>query len=195
MTTTVAHRPGVLADVMPGALVRDLALISGAAALTGVAAQIALPLPFTPVPLSLQTFTVLLAGAALGPLRGGLAMALYLTAGVMGVPWFSEQRSGWELASFGYIIGFVIAASLVGALARRGADRTVAGTVWLMILGNLAIYALGVPWLMGSLDVELVRALELGVVPVLIGDALKITLAAGLLPFAWRLVGSPRTLG
>lgn len=194
MTTAVAHRPRVLADMLPGALVRDLALIGGAAALTGVAAQVAITLPFTPVPLSLQTLTVLLSGAALGPLRGGLAMALYLIAGVVGVPWFSEQRSGWELASFGYIIGFVVAASLVGALARRGADRTVAGTARLMILGNLAIYALGVPWLMASLGVGPVRAVELGVVPFLIGDALKITLAAGLLPAAWRLVGPPRML-
>ncbi len=169
-----------------------MVLVVGAAALTGVAAQIAVPLPFTPVPLSLQTLTVLLAGAALGPMRGGVAMLLYLVAGMAGIPWFSEQRSGFDFPSFGYILGFVLAAIVVGALARRGADRTVAGTIGLMIIGNLMIYALGVAWLANSLGLSVPRALELGAVPFLIGDALKILLAAGLLPGAWRLIGDRR---
>ena len=189
MTAQVAPRPRVLADLIPGALVRDVALVIAAAVLTGIAAQISIPLPFTPVPISLQTFTVLLAGAALGPIRGGLGMLLYLGAGLFGVPWFSEQQSGWEFASFGYIIGFVAAAVVVGALARRGADRTVLGAVWLMALGNLVIYVLGVAWLASWLAVDLPTALEFGVWPFLIGDALKIALAAGLLPAAWKLAG------
>ena len=192
MTAQVAHRPRVLADLIPGSLVRDILLVLGAAALTGVAAQVAVPLPFTPVPLSLQTLTVLMAGAALGPVRGGIAMLLYLVAGVAGVPWFSEQQSGVEFASFGYIVGFVLAAVLVGAMARRGADRTVIGTAGLMIVGNLVIYALGVAWLASSLGVGVGRAVELGALPFLMGDALKIALAAGLMPAAWRLVGEPR---
>lgn len=191
MTADVAYRPRVLADLIPGTVARDLALVIGAAILTGLAAQISVPLPFTPVPLSLQTFTVLLAGAALGPMRGGLGMTVYLVAGMAGVPWFSEQRSGWDFASFGYIVGFVLAAALVGALARRGADRTVMGTAGLMVVGNLVIYALGVPWLMASLSIDPVRAVALGVVPFLIGDGLKIAVAAGLLPGAWRLAGRP----
>ena len=194
MTAHVAHRPLVLADLVPGSMVRDVALVLGAAALTGLAAQVSIPLPFTPVPLSLQTLTVLLAGAALGPMRGGMAMLLYLVAGIVGVPWFSEQRSGFDFPSFGYIVGFVIAAIVVGAIARRGADRTVAGTVALMVVGNLLIYALGVAWLASSLGVALPRALELGAIPFLIGDGLKIALAAGLLPAAWRLAGN-RTRG
>ncbi|MGH2380681.1 MAG: biotin transporter BioY [Candidatus Limnocylindria bacterium] len=189
MTAQVAHRPLVLADLVPGALVRDVALVLGAATLTGLAAQISVPLPFTPVPISLQTLTVLLAGAALGPIRGGSAMLLYLVAGMAGVPWFSEQRSGFDFPSFGYIIGFVLAAVVVGAMARRGADRTVVGAVGLMIVGNLLIYALGVAWLASSLGVTLARALELGAIPFLVGDGLKIALAAGLLPAAWRLAG------
>lgn len=192
MTAQAAARPRVLADLIPGELVRDVALVVGAAALTGVAAQIAVPLPFTPVPLSLQTLTVLLAGAALGPMRGGAAMGLYLVAGVLGVPWFSEQRSGWEFASFGYIVGFVLAAIVVGGLARRGADRTVPGTTGLMVLGNLLIYVLGVSWLAVSLKVDLPTALGLGATPFLIGDALKIAVAAALLPAAWRLAGATR---
>ncbi len=189
MTAQVAHRPGVLADLVPGALIRDFVLVVGAAALTGVAAQIAVPLPFTPVPLSLQTLTVLLAGAALGPMRGGMAMLLYLVAGLVGVPWFSEQQSGWAFASFGYIIGFVVAAIVVGAFARRGTDRTVIGAVWLMALGNLVIYAIGVTWLASWLAIDLPTALDYGVWPFLVGDALKIALAAGLLPAAWKLAG------
>jgi len=185
-----ALRPRVLADTIPGSLVRDIALVVGAAALTGVAAQVSIPLPLTPVPISLQTFTVLLSGAALGPLRGGLAMGLYLVAGVAGVPWFSEQRSGIGFPSFGYIVGFVVAAILVGGLARRGADRTVLGSIGLMVLGNLVIYALGVPWLMVALNADLATGLQFGAIPFLIGDALKIALAAGLLPAAWWLVGS-----
>ena len=141
------------------------------------------------MPISLQTLTVLLAGAALGPMRGGMAMVLYLVAGLVGVPWFSEQRSGWEFASFGYIIGFVAAAVVVGALARRGADRTVLSAAWMMVLGNLVIYVFGVAWLASWLAVDLPTALELGVWPFLIGDALKIALAAGLLPAAWKLAG------
>lgn len=189
MTSAAASvRPRVLADLVPGRLARDLALVVGAAALTGVAAQVSIPLPFTPVPISLQTFTVLLSGAALGPFRGGGAMLLYLVAGTAGVPWFSEQRSGFDFPSFGYIIAFVLAGMVVGALARRGADRSVFGTLGMMALGNLLIYAIGVPWLMVSLEADLATGLELGVVPFLIGDALKIALAAVVLPATWRLV-------
>lgn len=192
MTARVAQRPRVLADLLPASLLRDVALVVGAAALTGLAAQILIPLPFTPVPISMQTFTVLLAGAALGPLRGGLSMGLYLLAGVLGVTWFSDHRSGWDFASFGYIVGFVAAAAMVGWFARRGADRNVLGTVAAMAAGNLVIYAIGVPWLMAWLGAGIGEGLQLGVVPFLLGDALKIALAAGLLPAAWHLAGNRR---
>ncbi|MBA2632958.1 MAG: biotin transporter BioY [Chloroflexi bacterium] len=188
----LVDRPRVLADLIPGSLVRNIALVIGAAVLTGLAAQVTILLPFTPVPISLQTFTVLLSGAALGPIRGGLGMVLYLVAGLAGMPWFSEQRSGFDFPSFGYIVGFILAAALVGWLARRGLDRSVPGTVGIMVLGNLVIYALGVPYLASSIDVDLVTALELGAVPFLIGDGLKIALAAGLLPAAWWLAGTRR---
>jgi biotin transport system substrate-specific component len=191
--TTVALRPRVLADLVPGGLIRDLSLVVGAAALTGVAAQVAIPLPFTPVPISLQTFTVLLSAAALGPWRAGGAMLMYLGAGVAGVPWFSDQTSGIGFPSFGYIIGFVVAAMLVGALARRGADRSVAGTVVSMAAGNLVIYAVGVPYLAVAIGVDLADAIALGAIPFLIGDGLKIMLAAGVLPATWRLADRRRS--
>lgn len=188
MTTAAATTDRrVLADLVPGGLVRDVVLVVGAAALTGVAAQIAIPL--WPVPVTLQTLTVLLAGAALGPLRGGLSMGLYLVAGAAGVPWFAEQNSGLGFVTLGYVVGFVVAATLVGWLARRGADRTFRRTIGAMVAGNLVIYAIGVPYLALALGIGLVDAIGLGMTPFLIGDALKILLAAGLLPAAWRLAG------
>lgn len=192
MTTSVAARPRVLADLIPGGAIRDLALVVGVAAFTGAAAQVAVPLPFTPVPLSLQTFAVLLSAAALGPYRAGAAMLLYLAVGMAGVPWFAEQRSGIGFPSFGYLVGFVLAAAVVGWLARRGADRSVAGTAGIMVLGNLLIYAIGVPYLAFAIGVPLTEAVGLGLTPFLVGDGLKILLAAGLLPAAWRLSGSGR---
>jgi len=192
MTTTVVARPRVLADLVPGGAVRDVALVAGAAALTGLAAQVAIPLPFTPVPLSLQTFAVLLSAAALGPHRAAAAMLLYLAAGVGGVPWFAEQRAGVGFPSFGYIVGFVLAAVVVGALARRGSDRSVPGSMATMVLGNLVIYAVGVPYLALAIGVDLFTAVALGALPFLVGDALKILLAGGLLPAAWRVAGSRR---
>ncbi len=188
-TSIVATRRLVLADLVPGGLVRDIALVIGAAALVGITAQVAIPLPFTPVPITLQTFAVLLAGAALGPMRGVSSMLVYLAIGMAGVPWFAQQNSGWAFPTFGYIIGFVLAAGLTGALARRGLDRTVIGTIGLMTLGNLVIYAVGVPYLAAAIGASLTDAIRLGMTPFLVGDALKILLAAGLLPLTWRLVG------
>src|SRR3954451_216915 len=124
--SSVALTPSrrVLADVVPGGAVRDVVLVAGSAAFVGLAAQIAVPLPFTPVPLSGQTFAVLLSVAALGPARGALGMLLYAVAGIAGLPWFAGHQSGWAVPSLGYVLGFVLAAVVVGALARRGAART-----------------------------------------------------------------------
>lgn len=183
--TTLTVRPRVLADLIPGGLVRDLALVAGAAALTGLAAQVAIPL--WPVPVTLQTLTVLLAGAALGPVRGTAAMLVYLGVGAAGVPWFAEQNSGLAFPTLGYVIGFVVAAAVVGALARRRLDRTMVGAIGAMLLGNLVIYAIGVPYLAASLGMDLGQAVSVGAIPFLVGDGLKILLAAGLLPAAWRL--------
>ncbi|MEO8828642.1 biotin transporter BioY [Lapillicoccus sp.] len=181
--------PRVLGDVIPGGLARDSALVLGGAALTALAAQVSVPLPFTPVPLTLQTFAVLLVGAALGTTRGVLSMLVYLAVGVAGAPVFSHGTSGSAGASFGYDVGFVLAAALVGLLAERGATRGPLRTGAVMVLGNLTIYAVGVPWLMAVAHVDLPKALALGVVPFLIGDAIKVAVAAGMFPAAWRLAG------
>jgi biotin transport system substrate-specific component len=178
--------PRVLADFASRTAIAQVALVVGGAALVGISAQVAIPLPFTPVPLTLQTFAVLLVGASLGSLRGALSMVVYLLAGIVGVPWFAEGSSGFTSASFGYILGFIFAAFIVGRLAERGASTTALRTAGLMVVGNIAIYAVGVTWLKFAIDVDWATAMSLGVVPFLIGDAIKIALAAGLLPLAWK---------
>jgi biotin transport system substrate-specific component len=188
VTVIAIPRNRVLADAIPGGLVRDAVLVLGGAAFVGLLAQLSIPLSFTPVPLSLGTFAVLLTGAALGPVRGALSIGIYLLAGMAGMPWFAGQTSGWGFPSFGYIIGFVLAGALVGWLASRGGDRTPLRTVRTMVLGNLVIYAVGVPYLMGATGMDLATGIEKGVVPFLVGDAIKIVIAAGLLPGAWKIV-------
>lgn len=184
----VPARRGVLVDLVPGARVRDVAFVIGGALLTGLAAQVVVPLPGTPVPVTGQTFGVLLTGAALGWHRGAASMLLYVLAGIAGVPWFAEGSAGWPAATGGYLVGFVVAAAAVGALAARGGDRTPLRTVAVMAAGNVAVYAVGVPVLMLATGMGLAAGLAAGVVPFLIGDALKIGLAAGLLPAAWAAV-------
>jgi biotin transport system substrate-specific component len=192
MSSITSVGPRTLADAIPGGLVRDVALVAGGAVVVGLSAQVFVPLPFTPIPLSLQTLAVLLVGSALGSVRGLASMVLYLMIGIAGFGWFAQGRSGWEFASFGYILGFLAAAVVVGKLAEQGADRSPLRTVGAMVLGNLAIYAIGVPWLMVYANLSLLPALVAGVLPFLIGDAIKIIAAAGLLPATWKLVNARR---
>ncbi|WNZ11420.1 biotin transporter BioY [Streptomyces sp. 11x1] len=192
MSTAVATsaRPGeVLADRLPfsGARARDIALVVGGAALTGLAAQIAVPVPGSPVPVTGQTFAALLVGTTLGAGRGVAALALYALAGLAGVPWFANGTSGVGV-SFGYILGMVLAVAAVGALARRGGDRATLRMAGTMLVGEAIIYAVGVPYLAATADISLSSAVALGLTPFLIGDALKVVLAMGLLPTAWKLL-------
>ncbi|MFJ9741788.1 biotin transporter BioY [Streptomyces sp. NPDC101166] len=183
--TTV--RPGqVLADLLPASRVRDAALVLGGAALTGLAAQIAVPVPGSPVPVTGQTFAALLVGTTLGAGRGFLALALYAVAGVAGVPWFADATSGAGAVSFGYVLGMLLASTVVGALARRGADRGVWRMAGAMLIGEAIIYAVGVPYLAYAADISASAAIAAGLTPFLIGDALKAALAMGLLPTAWK---------
>ncbi|WP_432133027.1 MULTISPECIES: biotin transporter BioY [unclassified Streptomyces] len=182
-------RPGqVLADLLPAGRVRDIALVVGGAALTGLAAQLSVPVPGSPVPVTGQTFAALLVGTSLGAGRGFLSLALYVVAGMAGVPWFAEHSSGAAMPSFGYVLGMLLAATVVGALARRGADRSAWRTAGAMVLGSAIIYAVGVPYLALSAGLSASAAVAAGLTPFLVGDALKAALAMGLLPTAWKLL-------
>ncbi len=188
-TASVTSRPGVvLADLLPVSRVRDIALVVGGAALTGIAAQISVPVPGSPVPVSGQTFAALLVGTALGARRGFLSLALYAVAGMAGMPWFAEGQSGYAMPSFGYILGMLLAATVVGGLARRGADRSALRTAGSMAVGSVIIYAVGVPYLALATGMSLSQAVAAGLTPFLIGDALKAALAMGALPAAWKLI-------
>ncbi|MBY8880771.1 biotin transporter BioY [Actinacidiphila acidipaludis] len=183
----------VLADLVPAssaarARVRDAALVLGGAVLTGLAAQLSVPVPGSPVPVTGQTFAALLVGTALGARRGFASLGLYAAAGVAGLPWFAEGSSGWSMPSFGYILGMMLASAVVGALARRGGDRTVLRTAGVMVLGSAVVYAVGVPYLAYSAHLSATQAVDLGLRPYLLGDALKAALAMGMLPAAWRFL-------
>lgn len=157
-------------------------------------AQIEIKLPFTPVPITGQTLGVLLVGASLGAGLGGVSMALYLAQGAIGLPFFSGGDSGAEFLRLsavtgGYLWGFVLSAVVVGLLAERGWDRSIRSSIGAMFLGEVVLYLVAIPWLMQALDVGLGEALELGLAPFVVGDTIKLLLAAGLLPAGWRLVG------
>jgi biotin transport system substrate-specific component len=197
VTAIPLPRKRVLADYVPagvgvptrvGTLVRDLVLVAAGAGFIGLLSQWSVPLPGTPVPLTLGTFAVLLTGASLGGVRALLSIGLYLVAGGLGVNWFAGHKDGFGGATFGYVVGFVAAGALVGWLAQRGGDRTVAKTAITMVLGNLVIYAFGVPWLMNATGMDFATALDKGVVPFLLGDGIKVLAAAGLFPAMWSLV-------
>ncbi|MHB1067006.1 MAG: biotin transporter BioY [Candidatus Nanopelagicales bacterium] len=187
-----APQPRVLADVFGRTAVRTVVLVAGGAAFVGLSAQVAFFLPWNPaVPVTLQTFAVVLSAAALGSMRGMAAMALYAVLGLVGVPWFAQASSGYSAPSFGYILGFIAAAFIVGKVAESGATRTFWRSVGLMVLGNVIIYAVGATWLKYNLGIPWfgeASAWAYGVRDFLVGDAIKIAAAAGLLPLTWRLL-------
>ncbi len=179
----------------PARLAVDAGLVVLGSLVVAGLAQLSIKLPFTPVPITGQTLGVLLVGTSLGWARGGLSLGLYLAeGGLLGLPFFAEGRSGVEVlglasATGGYLWGFLVAAALVGWLANLGWDRSLRSSISIMLLGNIVIYVAGIPWLMQAVDVDLTRALELGLYPFIVGDTVKLLVAAGLLPAAWRLVG------
>lgn len=205
-TLTLAHGRPTLADrVFSRSLASDLVLVAAGTAITTLAAQLVIPL--WPVPITMQTFAVLLVGTALGPLRGALSMALYLLVGLAGLPVFADGTSGnlFALTSGGFIVGFVFAAPLVGWLAQREWDRKWFGTALSFLAGTVVMYAFGLPWLYASLDgygagvwqdtmgySSLFEAtIGAGMLPFLLGDLLKALLAGALIPLVWRSVSRP----
>jgi biotin transport system substrate-specific component len=193
---TTAAAPITLADTLPRVWFRDAALVVGGALLTAGMAQISVPLGFTPVPVTGQTMAVLLVGATLGARRAVLSQGLYWILGMIGLPFYAGGDSGWEAATgstFGYFVGFVLAAGLVGTLAERGQDRSFLTSFTAMLAGSAIIYATGVSWLAAHLDVAFYSgdgkdAFTYGLAPFLVGDLLKLLLAAALTPTVWALL-------
>jgi len=198
MTAAALPLPGrrpVLADVLPGARTRDVALVGGAALLTALLAQVAIPVAGSPVPITGQTLAVVVTAAALGPARGVAGQALYLLLGMIGLPFYSEATGGVEVvvgATGGYLLGFLPAAYLIGLAARHGQDRRFTRALPLFAAGQLVIFAVGVPWLAVAADLSAAQALEAGFYPFLVGGAVKAAIAAGVLSGLWRTVGRRR---
>ncbi len=194
MATATSTR--VLTTSLRGSSVRDLALVVAGAAFIAVSAQVSIPLPFSPVPVTGQTFAVLLTGAALGASLGVAATGLYLAAALAGLPVLAPTETGGHLTgsavltmpTLGYVAGFMAASAVVGTLAARGFTRSPLRTVAAMLLGNVVIYGLGLLWLRHALAASWSDAVAWGLTPFLVGDAVKIALAVGVLPAAWSFV-------
>ena len=193
MSMTVAvPRPVVLADALPRTLARDAGLVLVAALLTAACAQITIQVPQSPVPVTAQTFAVLLTGAALGANRGALGQLLYVALG-LALPFYSDGAHGPDVlfgATGGYLFGFIIAGYAVGKLAELRQDRTFLRAFPAFCVGQLIIFGLGVPWLAISADLTLAQAIDAGFTPFILGGILKSALAGALLPGAWKLLGT-----
>lgn len=209
MTTAAVTQPRTLADVLPHptdrtmSIVRDAALVVGFAALTAILAQVKFNLGFTPVPITGQTFAVLLAGTTLGWQRGAASQALYWIAGLfMPVAWYAQddtpgREAGWDVATgttAGYFLGFVVAAALVGYLAERRQDRSLATSIPAMLAGTAVIYLFGVLWLAYKLNIPVeggvdgANAIAYGLTPFLVGDLVKLLFVGAITPLAWNFV-------
>lgn len=199
--------PTLIDSVIPGrGIARDVALVIGFSVLVAIFAQIAIKLPFTPVPITGQTLAVLLAGGTLGANRGAASLGMYALWGSIGIPvfapsgaaledelvhfifpWEGTGEAVWDLTSGGYIVGFIVAAYVVGRLAERGWDRG-----WLvmvaMLIGNVLVYVPGLLWLGYKID-SFDNALVFGLYPFIVGDLMKLYVAAIALPGAWALLG------
>jgi biotin transport system substrate-specific component len=192
-SAAAVSRP-VLADALPGARVRDVLLVVGGALLTAACAQISIRLPGSPVPLTGQTFAVVLVGAGLGARRGGLSMLLYVALGLV-VPVYAGGAQGTGVlfgASGGYLFGFVLAAWAMGAIAERGGDRRVVSAAAAFAVGQLLVFGIGVPWLKVDASLPWSVAIHEGFTIFILGGVIKAALAGLLMPSAWRLLGSLR---
>ena len=173
----------------------DVMLAMGGAAFIALAAQISIPLPFTPVPITGQTFAVAMTAAALGLTTGAAASILYVAAGLVGLPVYADASSGWHVlssATGGYLIGFIACALIVGWCGDHGWTSSFSSTVGAMLLGETLIYICGLLWLRHVLHTPLEKTLEFGLYPFVVGDLLKVYAAAAVLPPTHRWVRSLR---
>lgn len=173
-------------------VVRDVVLVLVGSLIMAGLSQVSVKLPFTPVPVTGQTLGVLLIGGGLGAWRAGAAVTLFLLYGVAGLPVFAGGASGASTltlasATGGYLWGFLVAGLVVGWLAQRGWDRALGSSIGAMVLGEIIVFAFGVTWLAASLGVPAQKAMQLGLYPFLLGDLVKMLLAAGIFPLAWKI--------
>lgn len=185
------HRTLATAVVPKSSLATDTLLVAIGAALVAVAAQVSIPLSFTPVPLTLQTAAVVLVGGALGTLRGVASMGLYLVAGLV-LPVYADGGHGGDAlfgVTGGYLFAFIVAAAVTGHLAERRYDRQYVSSVGVNLLGTILILVIGTTWLAVYSDLAFSDALELGFIPFVAGDVLKVLVASAVLPLAWRAIG------
>jgi biotin transport system substrate-specific component len=194
----IATRSATLVEALVDTKATRAVAVLFFAALTAAAAQISVPLPFTQVPLTFQPTVVLLSGLVLGPRLGAASQALYLAAGIAGLPVFAASVAlppgAWRLLgpTGGYLLSYPLAAFVAGALARRGFDRRYLTSIVAMALGLVVIYTCGTLWLayasVGRTATGLAAAFATGVAPFVIADVVKLAAAAGIVPGLWRLI-------
>jgi biotin transport system substrate-specific component len=176
-------------------LAHNVLLVFGTSLLFALSAQIAIPLPFSPVPVTLQTFVVLLAGAVLGSRLGALSVLVYITEGAVGLPFFAKGGAGLGYLrgiTGGYLVGFVAVAFVVGLLVEGGLGRKFSTAVLAMFVGNIILYCFGLPWLKSVLNISMSKTLAIGLYPFILGDLYKIGFASTLLPKLWSFFGKPK---
>ncbi|MCU1557890.1 MAG: biotin transporter BioY [Microbacteriaceae bacterium] len=184
--TLAPGRPTLADRLFSRSIVMDVILVAAGAALTAIAAQLAVPL--WPVPITGQTLAVLIVGSTLGAVRGALSMVLYAVLGIVGLPVFSDASHGFGVIAGptgGYIVGFIFAAALTGWLAQRSWDHKLLGAVASFAAGTVVTFAIGLPWLALSLGLTLEQTLAAGLYPFIIGGIVKALLAAAFIRLAW----------
>ena len=190
-TPALPSRPLVLADLVPAVRARDVGLVALGVLFTALLAQVSIPVPGSPVPITGQTLAVVLTAASLGPVRGLAVDLAYLVVGLVGIPVFADHTGGLHVvfgATGGYIVGFIPAAYLMGLAARRGMDRTPWKSLPLFAAGQAIIFAVGVPWLAVVAHLNAQQALEAGFYPFILGGIVKAAVAAAVLGGAWAVV-------
>lgn len=192
MTMQLSSQAALIDRVVPRTALTNVALILSGAVFTAYAAQLVIPM--WPVPITAQTLAVLLVGSVLGATRGAISLIVYFSMGAAGMPVFSAATSLSFGPTFGYLVGFVAAAAAVGYLSERGWHKSVAGVLGSFAIANSIIYLFGLPWLafvLGNLGAanDLAAVAAAGLAPFIVGDALKMILAAALLPLAWKYLG------
>ena len=192
MTMQLSSQAALVDRVVPRSAINNVALILSGAVFTAYAAQLVIPM--WPVPITAQTLAVLLVGSVLGATRGAISLIVYFSMGAVGLPVFSAATSLSFGPTFGYLVGFIAAAAVVGYLSQRGWHKSVTGVIGSFAIANAVIYLFGLPWLafaLGSLGAanDLASVAAAGLAPFIIGDVIKMILAAALLPLAWKFLG------